>query len=132
MKDHVILYDGVCNLCNASVRFILKNDKKRKFYFSPLQSSFAAKHTHLFEQRVTDPDTVIYMHPGNIYYRSKAVLKILVDLGGFFKVFMVFLILPESIRDFIYRMVAKNRYKWFGKMDACPVVPAEWKDRFLD
>ncbi len=132
MKDHVILFDGVCNLCNASVRFILKNDGGDKFYFATLQSEFVANHDHCFEYSIEDPDTVIYIRKDHVYYRSKAVIEILRDLGGFYKVFLLFLIFPESFRDFLYRFVANNRYKWFGKMDACPIVPEKWKDRFLD
>ena len=132
MNDHVIIYDGVCNLCNTSVHFILKRDKARKFYFSPLQSDFASRHTHLYDNSIADPDTVMYIRKKKIYYRSKAVLYILKDLGGIYKLFLFFMIFPEPVRDFFYKIVARNRYKWFGKKDICPAVPGRWKDRFLD
>lgn len=126
------MYDGYCNLCNASVRFVLRNDKKGKFYFASLESQFAETHAADIGVSDIDPDTVIYLRHSDVYLRSEAVLHILNELGGWLRLFSVFLILPRSVTDFLYNVIARNRYRWFGRKDSCPIPQDSWKDRFLE
>ena len=115
----LILYDGVCNLCNYSVRFVVKNDKKRVFKMASLQSElgqqFLAKH-HLDEKSFS---SFILVDNEKVYFKSTAALKVVKKLNGLVKLFYIFIIIPPFIRNFIYDIVARNRYKWFGRSDVC-------------
>lgn len=130
----IILFDGVCNLCNNSVLFVIKRDKKDKFRFAALQSDIG---TQLTSERNIDTnkvDSIIVIEPGVAYYaRSTAALEIAKELGGIWSIFRPMeYILPESIRDGIYKFIAKNRYKWFGKKESCMIPTPELKAKFLD
>ena len=131
MDQHpIIFFDGVCGLCNWSVSFIIKIDKKKKIHFSPLQGSTAEN--VLTEEDRLDFDSLFFYKEGEVKKYSTGVLNILKEIGGIWSVFYVFIIIPVFIRDAVYRLVAKNRYKWFGKLDACRVPTAEEKAVFLD
>ncbi|MFN2261325.1 MAG: thiol-disulfide oxidoreductase DCC family protein [Psychroflexus sp.] len=129
----IVLFDGVCNFCNASVRFILKRDKKDLFRFASLQSDLGKS---LTDERGIDTDTIdsiILIDPGNAYYiKSTAALEISKDLSGLYPVLSLFLFLPEGFRNSVYDFVAKNRYKWFGKSETCPFPTPEENSKFLD
>ena len=129
----IILFDGVCNLCNSSVQFVIKRDKKDIFRYAALQSEIGQE---LVNQRQIDTskvDSIILIEPGVAYYtKSDAALEIAQDLGGLWKLTAVFTWIPTSIRNSIYNLVAKNRYKWFGKQDACMIPTPELKAKFLD
>ena len=129
----IILFDGVCNLCNSSVQFVIKRDKKDIFRYAALQSEIGQE---LVNQRQIDTskvDSIILIEPGVAYYtKSDAALEIAQDLGGLWKLTAVFTWIPTSIRNSIYDLVAKNRYKWFGKQDACMIPTPELKAKFLD
>lgn len=129
----IVLFDGVCNLCNDAVQRIIKHDKKDVFRFASLQSDFGKK---LVEERGLDPeeiDSIILIEPGVAYYRkSTAALEISRDLSGGYSLLKHFLIIPENLRDGIYDFIAKNRYKWFGKKDQCMIPTPELKAKFLD
>ena len=129
----IILFDGVCNLCNSSVQFVIKRDKKDIFRYAALQSEIGQE---LVNQRHIDTskvDSIILIEPGVAYYtKSDAALEIAQDLGGLWKLTAVFTWIPTSIRNSIYDLVAKNRYKWFGKQDACMIPTPELKAKFLD
>nr|WP_297788678.1 thiol-disulfide oxidoreductase DCC family protein [uncultured Allomuricauda sp.] len=129
----IILFDGVCNLCNSSVQFVIKRDKKDLFRYAALQSEVGQK---LVNQRHIDTskvDSIILIEPGVAYYtKSDAALEIAQELGGIWKLTGVFSWIPTSIRNAIYDFVAKNRYKWFGKKDACMIPTPELKAKFLD
>lgn len=129
----LILFDGVCHFCNDSVRFIMKRDRQQLFYFASLQSKLGQQMTQergIDTQRV---DSIILIDPGTAYYiKSTAALEIAKQLSGVWSLFGIFLYLPETFRNWVYDFVARNRYRWFGKMDACPMpTPAE-RSRFLD
>ena len=115
----LILYDGVCNLCNHSIRFVVKNDKKGVFKIASLQSEIGqqilAKH-HLDEKSFS---SFILVDKGKVYFKSTAALKVVKKLNGLVKLFYIFIIIPPFIRNFIYDTVARNRYKWFGRSDVC-------------
>lgn len=129
----LILFDGVCNLCNNSVQKIIKYDSKNIFLFASLQSEIGKKLIDYLKIDVSNIDSIILYEP-NISYdiKSTAVLKIMNDFGGFWKATKVFWIFPEFIRNSIYDFVAKNRYKWFGKKESCMLPSKEIKAKFLD
>lgn len=129
----IVLFDGVCNLCNDAVLRIIKNDKKDVFRFASLQSDIGKK---LVEERGLDPeelDSIILIEPGVAYYRkSTAALEISRDLSGGFSLLKNFLFIPENLRDGIYDLIATNRYKWFGEKEQCMIPTPELKAKFLD
>ena len=130
--NHIIYFDGVCNLCNWSVRFILKLDKKAIFSFASLQSENAQSQLKRAGAQKLCYDSVVYQQGEHIYLRSDAVLHILKTLGGIWGLFYGFKIIPKPIRDWFYDLIARNRYQWFGKKNNCMIPSAEIKARFLD
>lgn len=131
-KKKVILFDGVCNLCNTSVAQVIKLDKKNSFLFAPIQSKSGEKIISYLQINIKDIDSVILYDP-NISFdiKSSAALKIMSEFGGLWKLTQFFWIFPRPIRDFVYNFVAKNRYKWFGKRQSCMVPTPELKSKFL-
>lgn len=128
----VLLFDGVCNLCNASVQWVLKRDTKGIFRFAALQSAVGQQ---LLKQNgaLTEPfDSVVLVNNGRIYLCSDAVLELLWLLGGLWRGLYCFKILPRPLRDSLYNFVAKNRYRWFGRQEECWLPRPQWKDRFLN
>ncbi len=128
----IILFDGVCNLCNASVQFILKHDRKDIFRFASLQSELGEKIINHIGIGAQNIDSVILYDPGKAYYyKSDAILQIVKNLGGIIHYGTIFRILPTGLRNFIYDYIAKNRYQWFGKQDFCLVPTPEFQTKFL-
>lgn len=129
--EKIILFDGVCNLCNRSVQFIIKRDPNGHFKFASLQGEVGQK---LLKQYGFDKeiDSFVLIENQRIYSKSSAALRVCRNLNGFWKVFSILRILPPSFRDFFYDIVAKNRYKWFGKKESCMLPTKEMKKRFLD
>ncbi len=128
----IVLFDGVCNLCNASVNFLIKHDKKALFQFASLQSDAAKEILLQFPLKKIDSNTIVLIADKISYVKSTAVLRILGKLGGFYILFYSMLIIPQFIRDKLYNYVAKNRYKWYGKRKTCRVPSSTSKSRFLD
>ncbi|SDH01088.1 thiol-disulfide oxidoreductase DCC family protein [Psychroflexus sediminis] len=129
----IVLFDGVCNFCNASVRFIIKRDKKDKFRFASLQSDLGQKLTRERGIDTSEIDSIILIDPGNAYYiKSTAALEICKDLSGLYPALRLFLVLPEGFRNLIYDFVARHRYQWFGKSETCPMPSEEEQSKFLD
>lgn len=132
-KDPILFFDGVCNLCNAYVQYIIKIDKKQHFKFASLQSDAGEQlQQHVKNNLGFVPDSVILLYKGQYYLKSDAVLKAAGILGGIYKIMHVGYILPRALRNSIYNFVAKRRYKWFGKKDECMVPTPELQSRFLD
>ena len=127
----VIFFDGVCNLCNSSVQFILKKDTKNIFLFSSLQSDAAKDILLQYNLENFDLSSIILLDNGIIYQKSTAILKITKRLKGIYKCFYLFIIIPKFIRDAMYSFIAKNRYKWFGKRVSCMLPTKEITLRFL-
>ena len=129
----IILFDGVCNLCNGSVQFVIKRDKKDAFRYAAIQSEMGEQ---LIAERHIDTnqvDSIILIEPGVAYFtKSDAALEIAGELGGLWKLTSIFKWIPKSIRDVIYDFVARNRYKWFGKQESCMIPTPELKAKFLD
>lgn len=127
----ILLFDGVCNLCDASVQEVIKADKKGIFLFASLQSEAAAQ---LLEGSDLDPaalKSVILYHKGRFYTTSNAILETTRLLGGAWSLLYIFKIVPRFIRDAVYFWIARNRYKWFGKKEECMIPTPELKERFL-
>ena len=128
----IILFDGVCNLCDSSVQFVIKHDKKDVFRFVQLQSELGQKIlSHIGISTSTIDSTILYEPENKHYHKSDVSFKILKDIGGIHKCLLVFSILPKSILDKIYDWVAKNRYKWFGKKESCMIPTPKLKSKFL-
>ncbi|MCH4552595.1 thiol-disulfide oxidoreductase DCC family protein [Aestuariibaculum lutulentum] len=132
-NKQLILFDGVCNLCNSSVNFVIKHDKKNKFLFTPLQSELASQILEEFQIDTKKTDSILLYTPEKVItYKSTAALKIASYLGFPINILSVFLIIPAIIRNWIYDFIAKNRYKWFGKKEVCMIPTPELKSKFLE
>ncbi|MCC7467433.1 MAG: thiol-disulfide oxidoreductase DCC family protein [Saprospiraceae bacterium] len=127
----VLLFDGVCNLCNASVQWVLVRDKKGIFRFAALQSEFGKQLMEANGLSSETFDSVVVVSGGRVLTHSDAPLEIVRLLGGAWSWLYVFRWIPRWLRDGIYRLIARNRYRWFGKKEACMLPRPEWKDRFL-
>ncbi|SDS57284.1 Predicted thiol-disulfide oxidoreductase YuxK, DCC family [Gillisia sp. Hel1_33_143] len=132
INKKIILFDGVCNLCNSAVNYVIEHDAKDFFRFASLQSKAGIE---LMEERGIDPnaiDSIILIEPGIAYYnKSTAALKIAKHLSGSISLLRFFSVLPEGFRNLVYDFIAKNRYQWFGKKDACMIPTPELKAKFL-
>ncbi len=126
----IIFFDGVCNLCNGAINFIIDRDKKGYFKFAPLQSSIAEN--YIPQSVIEKTDSIILWNSGQLYSKSTAALKISRHMDGAWKGLYAFMIIPRFIRDFVYEIIAKNRYKWFGKRDSCRMPTKDIKNRFLE
>jgi predicted DCC family thiol-disulfide oxidoreductase YuxK len=128
----IILFDGVCNLCEASVQFVIKYDKKDVFRFVALQSELGKEIIKHIGLDIKNIDSVILYEPGIAYnYKSAAALEIAKNLGGFFHLGTVFKLIPNGLRNLLYDYIAKNRYQWYGKKESCLVPTIELKSKFL-
>ena len=129
----LILFDGVCNLCNDSVLKVIKYDKKNSFVFTALQSETGKKVTNYLNIDIAKIDSIILYEPGISYdIKSTAALKVMKNFGGIWQITQIGFIFPESLRNHIYDFVAKNRYKWFGKKESCMIPTPELKAKFLN
>lgn len=131
MTAPIMLYDGVCNLCNSSVRFVLKRDKAGVFRFAALQSAKAKQLLAPYEMGI-GLDTIYLIEDGRVYDRSSAALRIMRRLRFPWPLMAVFLIVPKPLRDAVYNWVGRNRYRWFGRSNTCQVPDAKVQNRFLD
>ncbi|PDH46222.1 MAG: thiol-disulfide oxidoreductase [Bacteroidetes bacterium MED-G21] len=122
MAQTILYYDGFCVLCNKSIRFIINRDRKNQFKIGFLNSL----------KKQDKHDSVVLVHKGIKYQYSTAVIKSLILLGGIYKLTALLFIFPKSLRDFVYKMIARNRYKWFGRHNTCPTLPEKWKARLID
>jgi len=127
----VLLFDGVCNLCNSSVQFILKRDPKGIFRFASLQSEEAEALLEQYEDKPEDLDSVLLLEGEELYARSDAALRVARRLTGLWPFLYAFIVVPRPIRNGLYNWIARNRYRWFGKKDQCMMPRPEWKHRFL-
>ena len=129
-NEGIILFDGVCNLCNSFVQKVIAADQNNYFKFASLQSE-AGQQLLADKPEYKDLKTIIYLEEGQLYTRSTAALKISKHLSGAWPLLQTGYILPSFVRDGIYNFIAKNRYKWFGKKDQCMVPSADLKAKFL-
>lgn len=131
-QESIILFDGVCNLCNNSVQFILKRDKKRKFKFGSLQGEAGQALLKKFNLPQEDFHTFVLIEGDRVYTRSTAALRIARHLQRGWNLLYGLIVVPKFLRDAIYNWVSGNRYKWFGKRDSCRLPSPEEKALFLD
>ncbi|WP_299253539.1 thiol-disulfide oxidoreductase DCC family protein [uncultured Aquimarina sp.] len=129
----IILFDGVCNLCNGAVNFIIKRDKNDVFRYASLQSKIGQK---LAEERGIDTsklDTILLIEPNTAYYhKSTAALHIARQLSGGYPLLSIFLVFPKFLRDCVYDIISRNRYNWFGKKESCMIPTPKLKALFID
>jgi predicted DCC family thiol-disulfide oxidoreductase YuxK len=132
----IILYDGVCGICNRSVQFVLRHDHRQKFRFAALQGTFAQQ---VLDSAATNPLQTVYLlrrspdGQQRLTGKSDAALEILNELGGLWRfVAIVLRAIPRVVRDWSYDLIARNRYRWFGRYDACPIPDPQVRSRFLD
>jgi len=129
--DDVILYDGVCVFCSRWVRFVIARDAQRRFRFTPIQSGYGTRLARAFGIDPADPDTNAVIHGGVAYFKSDAALTVLSSLPGWGWVRVLFGV-PKPLRDAVYNLVARNRYKIFGKYDQCFMPDAETRARVME
>ena len=132
LPANIVLYDGVCNLCTGTVRFAVDRDPEGRIHYASLQSKLG----HALMEHVGLPsgryDTFVFVEDGVAHVRSTAALRLAKKLRGPWPAMSVFLIVPRPIRDFVYRLVSKSRYLWFGRTDACRIPTPDERERFLD
>ncbi|MBP9663526.1 MAG: DUF393 domain-containing protein [Pyrinomonadaceae bacterium] len=128
--DRIVLFDGVCNFCNGSVNFIIRNDPDKRFRFAPLQSDVGQKLRTKFDIG-EDVDSIILVEDDQAFMHSTAALHIARGLGGIWSLGYVFILIPAFIRDWFYKLFARYRYKLFGKRDVCMMPTADVRGRFL-
>ncbi len=130
-ENPIILFDGVCNFCNGAIKFIIKRDKKRVFRFAPLQSEKGQQLLKLYQLSAADMDSFVLIYQGKAYKKTTAALKVASILGGVWKTSGIFFVLPPFARDWVYNIIANNRYRWFGKKEACMIPTPEIRSLFL-
>ena len=126
----IVFFDGVCNLCQGSVRYLIKHDKKGVLKFASLQGNYAKDFVN--ETEIQSMQSIIFFDGKILYKKSTAVLKLSSLLRGWHQLLLLGYILPRFIRDWLYNIVAKNRYRWFGKKDQCMLPSKGFENRFLD
>ncbi|MBL8008254.1 MAG: thiol-disulfide oxidoreductase DCC family protein [Ignavibacteria bacterium] len=131
IENKVILFDGVCNLCNSSVNFIIDRDKNNIFKFAALQSEAGKNFLCQFSLNETEFDSVVLISGNKYFVKSDAALNIVKEFPGFWKTLYVFRIIPLSFRNYLYDFIAHNRYKIFGRKDSCRIPTPELKEKFL-
>jgi predicted DCC family thiol-disulfide oxidoreductase YuxK len=131
IPDNLILFDGVCNLCSALVQFVIRHDRAAKFRFAAIQSEVGKE---IFQSHGLDPadvQTFVFISDGEMLVRSDAAIEVVSRFGGAWRILRVFQFAPRGIRDWIYSVIARNRYRWFGRKAVCMIPAPEIKERFL-
>ncbi|NNF81414.1 MAG: DUF393 domain-containing protein [Flavobacteriaceae bacterium] len=132
-NKYLILFDGICNLCNNSVNYIIRKDKRNRFVFAAIQSEIGGKIISELNIDTSKTDSIILLrNESEYYFKSTAALKIAKDLQFPTNLAIVFLVIPAFIRNWVYDIIARNRYKWYGKREACMIPTPELKAKFLE
>lgn len=131
-NQSIILFDGVCNLCSGAVLFIIKRDRQAEFLFASLQSPFGQQQIKRIGLERDAFQTIILMRGTDVFYRSDAALEIARGLNGLWRSLYLLKVIPTFIRDALYNYISRNRYKFFGKKDACMIPTPELKSRFIE
>ncbi|ARS40829.1 thiol-disulfide oxidoreductase [Sphingobacteriaceae bacterium GW460-11-11-14-LB5] len=131
IQQPIIFFDGVCNLCNASVQFVIAHDKKDQFKFTALQGDYAKEVLSKFNDDPQQLNTILLLQEGRLYTKSSAALRVAGKLNGLIPLLYVFLLVPKFIRDWFYDIIAKNRYQWWGRQESCWVPTPELKSKFI-
>lgn len=128
----ILFFDGVCNFCHSSVQFVMKHDYTKTIYFAPLQSEIGKKHLQKAGLSTEKFNSLLFFENGKYYTRSSGALRLTYYMKGFWSLGRLLFMIPKPIRDGVYDIIAKNRYKWFGKKDACMIPSPKERKRFLD
>lgn len=131
LTHSIILFDGVCNLCNGAVNFVIKRDTGNVFKFTPLQEKQGVLLLKMHAVDTQKLDSIVLIENGNVYIKSSAALRIARKMSNLWPLFFVLLIIPSFIRDGVYDFIAKNRYKWFGKKEQCMIPTPGFREKFL-
>jgi predicted DCC family thiol-disulfide oxidoreductase YuxK len=126
----IVLFDGVCNFCNGWVKLLIRHDRKDKFRFVPFQSEIGSKLQYQLPI-INFEESVVLIERGKVYYGADAALRIFYHLGGLWKCFAVFYLFPKVLRYAVYSFISRNRYRWFGKRNACMVPDEKIKSKFI-
>jgi predicted DCC family thiol-disulfide oxidoreductase YuxK len=129
---HIILFDGICNLCTGIVKFIIRKDPGAKFKFASLQSNYGIMVLEKYKLSKESLDTIVYIKNETHYIKSTAALKVMYDMGFPYNLMIILLVIPKRFRDLIYDKIANSRYKKFGKRDSCMVPDPDITKRFLE
>jgi predicted DCC family thiol-disulfide oxidoreductase YuxK len=130
--ERILLFDGACNLCNRTVRFIIKRDPLARFKFAPLQSEQGECLLKEFGFPIDKFDFVVYIRKGKCFIKSTALLLVLKDIGGIWELSYTLIVIPKFIRDFLYNIIAKRRYQLYGRKENCMIPTPDIKQRFLE
>ena len=128
----IVLFDGVCNFCNYWVSFAIKRDRKKKLRFASLQGETAKQILPQYNIQSSSLSSVIFIDNGRAYTQSSAAIRICKHLDGGWKLFYGLIIIPKFIRDFFYNIIARNRYKWYGKKESCMEPAPGLRERFIE
>lgn len=128
----IVLFDGVCHMCQAIVLFTIKRDKQEQIHFAPLQSEFGLELLEKLELPTSNFDTFVFVDNGKVYTKSTAALHLFKKLHRLWPLLYVFIIVPRILRDPVYSFIAKNRYKWFGKSEQCMIPTSHIRSRFIE
>ncbi|RKD96851.1 thiol-disulfide oxidoreductase DCC family protein [Marinifilum flexuosum] len=131
-SNPIVLFDGVCNFCNTSVRFVLAYNRAENIHFSPLQSDFAKQLLTEHNLSFDEMNTVVFIENNKAYTKSSAAFNIAKHLAYPWRILYYFKYLPNAITDWGYDLIARNRYSWFGKKNQCMVPKPEWRKRFYE
>ena len=131
LEEYVVLFDGVCNLCNASVQFIIRHDPPGRFKFAALQSDTGQKHLRRFGLDTGNFRSFILVTPSHVYQQSDAALEVARRLSGVWPCMYIFKIVPRFLRDAVYQWISRNRYRFFGRRNECMIPTPELKSRFV-
>lgn len=127
----LVLFDGVCNFCNATVNFLIRQDKAARLRFLPLQSEFGQQLLEEYNLPKTHFDSFVFIKKGKAYISSSAGLKVIRELPWYWKWVQALWVIPKPIRDALYNFIARNRYRWFGRKDQCMIPTPELRNRFI-
>lgn len=128
----IVLFDGVCNLCNASVQYIMKRERKPTWKFASLQSETGKALLKKYGLENRGIDSIVLITEGKAYTKSGAVLRLTKRMKGLYPLLFGFILVPPFVRDAVYDWIARDRYKWYGKQDSCMIPSPELKARFVD
>lgn len=131
LEKSIVLFDGICNLCNTSINRVLRNDPKDRFRFAPLQSDYAKNLLKSYSTPIDQLSSVVLIENGKIYQRSTAALRIAKQMGAAYPLLYTFIIVPAFLRDLVYDYIARNRYRWWGKRESCMISTVEVQQKFL-
>jgi predicted DCC family thiol-disulfide oxidoreductase YuxK len=131
IPDNLVLFDGVCNFCTASVQFIIRHDRQAVFRFASIQSELGREMYRCHGLDPADIQTFLVLSGGRALVRSDAAIEVASRFGGALRLLAVFRLVPQALRDWIYSIIARNRYRWFGRTGACMIPTPELRERFL-